>query len=370
MKKLLLFGALALSINSFAQVPSYVPANGLLAWYPFNGNTLDESFNGNNGTINGGVTLSDDRFANANSAYLFDGQELTYINCGNDPMLAISNGGNLTVCAWINASGNSFTPGRQMILSKNGTTALNLAGSYSLWLQDGFPQFTISNQGGQPNWYQTASGTNALNTGTWYLLSGVLDAAAGEVRVYVNGEHVGTDTWAGTIDSDVSTDLLIGCHYKANFSQGYTYNFGGDIDDVALWNRVLDACELQDLYHAQLNSLTGISQNGSQLTADISGGTYQWLDCDNSYAEIMGETNQFFNVSVNGNYAVEVTSNGCTDTTSCVIVDFTGIDELNQENKELIKIVDLMGREVPYEKNKVLIYVYSDGTTERVFEFE
>lgn len=39
-------------------------------------------------------------------------------------------------------------------------------------------------------------------------------------------------------------------------------------------------------------------------------------------------------------------------------------------SKCVVKITDLLGREVPYEKNKVLIYVYSDGTTQRVFEFE
>jgi hypothetical protein len=55
-----------------------------------------------------------------------------------------------------------------------------------------------------------------------------------------------------------------------------------------------------------------------------------------------------------------------------VTYDLTAsIDELHSfGNKELVKIVDLMGREVSYEKNKVLIYVYSDGTTERIFEFE
>jgi hypothetical protein len=39
-------------------------------------------------------------------------------------------------------------------------------------------------------------------------------------------------------------------------------------------------------------------------------------------------------------------------------------------NKELLKIVDLMGREVKYETNKVLIYIYSDGSTERFFHIE
>ena len=47
------------SIN--AQVPSYVPSNGLVGWWGFNGNANDESGNGNNGTVFG-ASLSTDRF--------------------------------------------------------------------------------------------------------------------------------------------------------------------------------------------------------------------------------------------------------------------------------------------------------------------
>lgn len=39
-------------------------------------------------------------------------------------------------------------------------------------------------------------------------------------------------------------------------------------------------------------------------------------------------------------------------------------------DRELIKIVDLMGRETSFQPNKPLIYIYSDGSAERVFEFQ
>ena len=71
-KYLLLLATALLSPGSFAQIPSYVPANGLLGWWPFNGNASDESGNGNHGTVNG-ATLTTDRFGNANMAYGFDG---------------------------------------------------------------------------------------------------------------------------------------------------------------------------------------------------------------------------------------------------------------------------------------------------------
>ena len=74
----------------------------------------------------------------------------------------------------------------------------------------------------------------------------------------------------------------------------------------------------------------GATQIGTSLTADANGLTYQWLDCDNGYTAIAGETNQSFSpTAVVGNYAVEVTNNGCADTSACFNVDFTGVTDLN-----------------------------------------
>jgi hypothetical protein len=47
-----------------------------------------------------------------------------------------------------------------------------------------------------------------------------------------------------------------------------------------------------------------------------------------------------------------------------------GIDKLSQSKKELVKVLDLMGRETKPQKNKIFIYVYSDGTNQLIFEFE
>jgi len=62
---LLLVGAVCfnVSLNVLADLNE-----GLVAYYPFNGNADDASGNGNNGTINGAV-LTDDRFGNPNSQW-------------------------------------------------------------------------------------------------------------------------------------------------------------------------------------------------------------------------------------------------------------------------------------------------------------
>jgi hypothetical protein len=322
MKKLLLFGAIALSLNSFGQAPNYVPTNNLLAWYPFNSNTLDESFNGNNGTIFGGITLSDDRFNIANSAQLFDGVPVTYIDCGNDAMLNITNNGSLTVSAWARYN---TTSGQEVILSKNSSYNTNIFGAYTLWMNNGVPRFTITNQGGLPNWYETAVSLDTLALNTWSFLTGVIDYQSLEIRLYVNGTLVDSQPWGGTIDDNVSSSLLIGSHYKAGFASEYMSNFNGEIDDIGLWDRVLNQCEIVDLYTSGM--LGGATQNGAQLNANQTGVNYQWLDCDDNNAIVSGETNQTYTPEITGNYAVEVTMNGCVDTSDCFLVDYTGIEE-------------------------------------------
>lgn len=70
---------------------------------------------------------------------------------------------------------------------------------------------------------------------------------------------------------------------------------------------------------------TGVTQNGEVLLADSPGYAYQWLDCDNSYAPVSGAISQYFTPSDAGNYAVEVTHNGCVDTSACINAAFSGI---------------------------------------------
>ncbi len=74
---------LGLTATTIAQVPQYVPTNGLIGWWPFTGNANDESGNGNNGTVNGTVPLVSDRNGIINTAYSFNGVPGNYINISN-----------------------------------------------------------------------------------------------------------------------------------------------------------------------------------------------------------------------------------------------------------------------------------------------
>jgi hypothetical protein len=75
-----------------------------------------------------------------------------------------------------------------------------------------------------------------------------------------------------------------------------------------------------------VSDLTATS-SGNTITASNMGATYQWLDCDNNNAIIIAETGQSFTATSNGNYAVELTENGCVDTSACVAMTTVGVVE-------------------------------------------
>jgi hypothetical protein len=75
MKSILLLLMIILGITTAFKaqnVPNYIPTNGLVGWWPFNGNANDESGNGNERTVND-ATLTTDRFGIVSKAYNFDG---------------------------------------------------------------------------------------------------------------------------------------------------------------------------------------------------------------------------------------------------------------------------------------------------------
>ncbi|MES2134467.1 MAG: T9SS type A sorting domain-containing protein [Bacteroidota bacterium] len=75
---------------------------------------------------------------------------------------------------------------------------------------------------------------------------------------------------------------------------------------------------------AVISVLTTLSNE--TITANATGLTYQWIDCNNANAAIAGETNRSFTATANGNYAVIITNGACSDTSACVSILTTGIN--------------------------------------------
>ena len=64
----------------------------------------------------------------------------------------------------------------------------------------------------------------------------------------------------------------------------------------------------------------------------------QWLNCDNDFASISGETNPSFIASSNGNYAVEMSNGNCRDTSECVAFSSLGLPSITSNQFKVYPI--------------------------------
>jgi hypothetical protein len=230
-KKLLLFCILTINIM-MAQVPSYEPTNGLVGYWPFNGNANDESGNGNHGTVNG-ATLTADIGGNANSAYSFDGVS-NYIQALN-PLSNLTS--NFSISCLVNIrswQGGLFihigvdqnTNPRDGFGYGYGGTQAVYAGQNLLGLLSGIA------------WHQ--SGYQFSNLSTWH--HAVIVRNANTLDYFVDGIFVGSNIITTIVQP--SNALFFGSG-AASYA-----NFDGKIDDIGIWNRALTQAEITGLHTA------------------------------------------------------------------------------------------------------------------------
>jgi hypothetical protein len=253
MKQLLLVAAAILGLTAAAvaqNVPSYVPTNGLVGWWPFNGNANDESGNGNNGTVNG-ATLATDRFGNANKAYYFS-SDAQNINCGNSPTLGLTTNSDLTISYWT-ISSNSKWPYISKYQNLNPSNSNYGIGNAS-------QNYVITGNG--QNSFQVNSG----NTTNWVHLSLVFQGNVDSVIVYVNG--IFNQKKYLILANNVSTsNLIFGPRFNPLGGNYQTPN--GNLDDICMWNRALTQQEITELYNAVncFNNTSITPQTNSLITA-------------------------------------------------------------------------------------------------------
>jgi hypothetical protein len=75
-------------------------------------------------------------------------------------------------------------------------------------------------------------------------------------------------------------------------------------------------------------SVSGFTLTAQNTNPDVS---YQWIDCGNSNAPLIGENGVSFTASESGNYALQVTQNGCTETSECYEISTLGITQALQD---------------------------------------
>lgn len=122
------------------------------------------------------------------------------------------------------------------------------------------------------------------------------------------------------------------CNNDSVVVNGTTYNASNPTGTEVFTNVGPNNCD--STVTINLNVLPAIdittTVSANTITANETGATYRWLDCDNGNAVINGETSQSFTATVTGNYAVEITVGNCVDTSACENITVVGIDELSK----------------------------------------
>jgi len=203
---------------------------GLVVYYPFNGNANDETGHGHDGVVHG-ATLIEDMCERADSAYWFDGVD-DYIDCGNDSILWTPE---VTVTCWIKA--NDLSRHSPTIITKS-TKGLD---GYAILTYDNHIQWEISNHG---SWNSILS--EPIDTGIWYFVT--MTYKDGKLKGYINGVVVDSLTYL--MDTPISEPLKIGHGYDTRGSWG-TKGFNGSIDNVRIYNRALSPDEVLALYECE-----------------------------------------------------------------------------------------------------------------------
>jgi hypothetical protein len=228
----LMAGFLFSTFNSEAQSNGFI-TNGLIGYFPFNGNANDQSGNANNGAVFG-ATLTSNRFGVPETAYQFNGTD-NYIaaNAPNLPTVAEPR----TVSLW--AKAQTLSNGVCLIFWGTGQN------------REGFgiiinPPYTWQGQ--------TWGGGDDVNSGV------VVDTNWHQIVVVYSGSVLSISidgAQKGTLSESINTPLsplTIGGNTNANALQF----FSGAISDVRIYDRALSPQEVSALFAAESSVTSGI----------------------------------------------------------------------------------------------------------------
>lgn len=201
-------------------------SNGLLAYYPFDANALDQTGNGFDGITNN-VSLIPDRFGVANSAYDFDGLSSS-IQVAHDVRL---NALPISISCWskFNRSNNQTSLVNKYLDTSSG--GWNLALHPELGILPCYVQNSQNGifSGSKPRYYDTSS--------IWRHIVFVVDETSGG-KLYLNGILKDTYSWIGSPGQTTNTfPMYFGFFPPIGF-------YKGALDDIRIYNRVLTQDEI------------------------------------------------------------------------------------------------------------------------------
>ena len=242
------YSVLLSELNSIlAQCLANSLLNGLLAYYPFTGNSADSSGNGNNGSVFG-ASLTTDRNNKPNSAYSFStnaaavgaiGNEI-YVN--NNPSF---NTNSLSISLWVNPNAYFWNANPNPPLS---SLIDRFEGGYSnpnsqVWginlSSNNVSAYILSAASTNAQSNTTVNSTSTIPLNSWSHIVFTYDGNL--LKLYINGVLNSTVTSTVVINTNSTSGISIG---ESRQSNGNWFNFGGKLDDISIYNRALTQSEI------------------------------------------------------------------------------------------------------------------------------
>jgi hypothetical protein len=253
-KLFLITSLLIINGGLFSQVPSYIPSEGLVGWWPFNGNANDESDNNNDGVVSGAY-LSVDRNGDMNSSYHFDGDDFI----GLPPIETNS----FTITGWFKPSSlpeNSFgfncEPRYYTILS-NLNHSFTDSHVLGVEIRFDFLSNLSSILGSDSTSWSDVSIGSEHNHWTFFVVT--YDETNNNFTLYKDMQFEQTSF---NLTNNLN-QIYLGARPLCDIDQtGPGFYMFGDIDDIGMWNRVLTEKEIDDLYRSvDTNTTTDVNDN-------------------------------------------------------------------------------------------------------------
>ena len=226
------------SYREMTQVPSYVPNDGLVAWYEFDNNVADASDNAHNGSVYGASFVE----SPLNGAVSFDGSD-DYLEIPTSPVFE-DMVHELTLSAWFKKT-NSNTG---TIVAKRNFVGNPCGERHHFELTcmpDNSVFFSASHNCIELNNTQVQSAPDVFQLNEWTHVAVTYDN--GVLLMYVNGELV--------LEHDEGYRELLPNNHWINFGRihrsggnPFFNEYAGEIDESGIWNRVLLPMEIQSLY--------------------------------------------------------------------------------------------------------------------------
>ncbi|MBN9482280.1 MAG: hypothetical protein BGO70_17030 [Bacteroidetes bacterium 43-93] len=365
-----------MKLNTFLAIPmvlismssGYAQSNsGLIAHWPFNGNANDSSGNGHTGTAyntSSGTGIT----GKPNTAYYFDGSS-SYITVPYQSDLNITR---YSLCAVVKPTG--FYPGlcQGNIIMERGWEYS--AGNYELEFTDNpyndcytddstkyvFALATgnVTNNGSISNWQYSPQ----IVRDNWYVVVGTFNGTD-TFKVYINGVLKSVYPAAGSIGSS-TYGISIGA---GMINSSYPYWYKGFIDDIRIYNRVLDDSEIKQYATGiYLPEPDTVCQGKSlSVITNLINGNFVQVPGTVFTAEISDASGSFASPTVIGTYTVGSVSTPNVVTIPCTVSASLapGVYKLRVKTTTLAMTSDLSDLYVFADSTPTLALSSSAGTT-------